>query len=96
MDEVVKSSVSTEAMSWYRRTEAAPLSRAPVLLKFICLSSPASRLIRITLRALHGGPIVAPLTLLAILTAANAGNAALLKDNLAIVRSGIVLITVVS
>ena len=45
--------VKTDATSWNRRTEAAPLRRAPLLLTFICLNSPASKLIRITLRALE-------------------------------------------
>ena len=52
MEDVVKSSVSTEATSWNSRTEAAPLRRAPLLLTFICFSSPANKLTLITLRAL--------------------------------------------
>ena len=49
----MKSKVSTDAISWNSLTEAAPLKRAPLLLICICLSSPASKLIRMTLRALH-------------------------------------------
>lgn len=61
MEDVVNSRVSTEAMSWKRRTEAAPLSSAPRLLRCICFSSPASRLIRITRSALrHTFPTVHP------------------------------------
>ena len=52
MEDVVNRRVSTEATSWNRRTEAAPLRRAPLLLTFICFSSPASRLTLITLSAL--------------------------------------------
>lgn len=53
MEEVVNSSVSTEVMSWNRRELAAPESRAPLLLSRMACSSPASRLIRITLKALQ-------------------------------------------
>ena len=53
MEEVVNSRVSTEVMSWNRRELAAPDSRAPLLLRRMACSSPASRLMRITLKALH-------------------------------------------
>ena len=53
MEEVVKRRVRTEVMSWKRRELAAPDSRAPLLLRRMACSSPASKLIRITLNALH-------------------------------------------
>ena len=53
MEEVVNSRVSTEVMSWKRRELAAPDSRAPLLLSLIARSSPARRLMRITLNALQ-------------------------------------------
>ena len=45
--------VSTDVMSWKRRELAAPDSRAPLLLRRMACSSPANKLIRITLSALH-------------------------------------------
>ena len=56
MEEVVKSRVRTEVTSWKRRELAAPESRAPELLRRMACSSPANRLMRITLRALHTSP----------------------------------------
>lgn len=53
MDDVVNSSVRTEVMSWKRRELAAPDSRAPLLLSLMACSSPASRLMRMTLSALR-------------------------------------------
>jgi len=52
MDDVVKRRVRTEVMSWKRRELAAPDSKAPLLLSLMACSSPASRLMRITLKAL--------------------------------------------
>ncbi len=53
MEDAVNSSVRTEATSWNRRTLAAPLSRAPLLLSCTVLRSPDSRLMRSTRSALH-------------------------------------------
>lgn len=53
MEDVVNSNVRTEVISWKRRELAAPDSKAPLLLNLIACSSPASRLIRITLKALN-------------------------------------------
>ena len=53
MEEVVNSRVSTDVMSWKRRELAAPDNRAPLLLSLMARSSPASRLMRITRKALH-------------------------------------------
>ena len=53
MEEVVKRRVRTEVTSWKRRELAAPDSNAPELLSRIACSSPASKLILITLNALQ-------------------------------------------
>ena len=53
MEDAVNSSVRTEATSWNRRTLAAPLSRAPLLLSCTVLRSPDSRLMRSTRSALQ-------------------------------------------
>ena len=45
--------VSTDVMSWKRRELAAPDSRAPLLLRRMACSSPANKLMRITLSALQ-------------------------------------------
>ena len=58
MAEVVKSRVSTEATSWYSRMLAAPLSSAPLLLRCMLFSSPASRLMRVTRSALQHGQVL--------------------------------------
>lgn len=60
MDDVVNSSVRTEVMSWKRRELAAPDSRAPLLLSLMACSSPASRLMRMTLSALRQHVAVQP------------------------------------
>ena len=56
MDDVVNSRVRTEVISWKRRELAAPDSRAPLLLSLMACSSPASKLMRMTLKALRGQP----------------------------------------
>lgn len=61
MDEVVKRRVRTEVTSWKRRELAAPDSKAPLLLSLMACSSPASRLMRITLKALWKQPILSVL-----------------------------------
>lgn len=53
MEDVVNRRVSTDVMSWKRRELAAPDSRAPLLLRRMACSSPANKLMRITLSALH-------------------------------------------
>ncbi len=62
MEDVVNRRVSTEATSWNNRTEAAPLRRAPLLLTFICFSSPASRLTLITRKALKYASVSSAMT----------------------------------
>lgn len=54
MEDVVNRRVRTEVMSWKRRELAAPDSRAPLLLRRMACSSPANKLMRITLNALQG------------------------------------------
>lgn len=54
MEDVVNRRVRTEVMSWKRRELAAPDSKAPLLLRRMACSSPANKLMRMTLNALQG------------------------------------------